>query len=169
MDQTENVAAPRSWWQPRKFPERFDQAVVLILNGIIMIVIVMALVSLTVKVVASLMVPGSLDPTDHVVFQTIFGMIFTVIIALEFRRSLLVVAEVPDSHVQVRAVVLIAILAILRKLLILDFTTTSAGQLLGLAATILALGAVYAVVREQDRRESDSHRRMAEIASGKNS
>ena len=134
-----------------------------------MIVIVMALVSLTVKVVASLMVPGSLDPTDHAVFQTIFGMIFTVIIALEFRQSLLVVAEVPDSLVQVRAVVLIAILAVLRKLLILDFTTTSAGQLLGLAATILALGAVYAVVREQDRRESASHRRMAEIASGKNS
>jgi uncharacterized membrane protein (DUF373 family) len=169
MDQTENAAAPRSWWKPRKFPERFDHAVVLILNGIIMIVIVMALVSLTVKVVASLMVPGSLDPTDHAVFQTIFGMIFTVIIALEFRRSLLVVAEVPDSLVQVRAVVLIAILAILRKLLILDFTTTSAGQLLGLAATILALGAVYAVVREQDRRESESHRRMAEVASGKNS
>src|ERR1700742_3562804 len=80
MDQTENVAAPRSWWNPRKFPERFDHAVVLILNGIIMIVIVMALVSLTVKVVASLMVPGSLDPTDHAVFQTIFGMIFTVIL-----------------------------------------------------------------------------------------
>jgi hypothetical protein len=29
------------------------------------------------------------DPTDHVVFQTVFGMIFTVIIALEFKRSLL--------------------------------------------------------------------------------
>jgi uncharacterized membrane protein (DUF373 family) len=169
MDQTENVAAPRSWWKPKELSWQFDHAIVLLLNGIIVIVIVMALVSLTVKVVASLMVPGSLDPTDHAVFQTIFGMIFTVIIALEFRRSLLVVAEVPDSLVQVRAVVLIAILAILRKLLILDFTTTSAGQLLGLAATILALGAVYAVVREQDRRESESHRRMAEIASGKNS
>ncbi len=169
MDQTENAAAPRSWWKARKFPERFEHAVVLILNGIIMIVIVMTLVSLTVKVFASLVLSGSLDPTDHAVFQTIFGMIFTVIIALEFRRSLLIVAEVSNSLVQVRAVVLIAILAIVRKLLILDLTTTSSGQLLALAATILALGAVYGLVREQDRRESDSHRRMAEIASGKNS
>ena len=38
-------------------------------------------------------------------FQTIFGMIFTVIIALEFKRSLVVMAERRDSVVQVRAVV----------------------------------------------------------------
>ena len=48
------------------------------------------------------------DPTDYGVFQAVFGTIFTVIIALEFKRSLLVLAERSDSVVQVRAVVLIA-------------------------------------------------------------
>jgi uncharacterized membrane protein (DUF373 family) len=52
-------------------------------------------------------------------------MIFTVIIALDFKRSLLLVAQRTDSVVQVRAVLLIAILAIVRKLIILDLPTTT--------------------------------------------
>jgi uncharacterized membrane protein (DUF373 family) len=98
---------------------------------------------------------SSFDPTDYTVFQSVFGMIFTVIIALEFKRSLLVVAERRDSVVQVRAVVLIALLAVVRKLIILDLKSTEALQLLALAAAILALGGVYWLIRDQDRR----HRR----------
>ena len=56
---------------------------------------------------------------------------------------------------QVRAVILIAMLAIVRKLIILDIDTTAASQLLALAAAILSLGAVYWLVRDQDRRESE--------------
>jgi len=78
--------------------------------------------------------------------------IFTVIIALEFKRSLLVLAERSDSVVQVRAVVLIALLAVVRKLIILDLSSTDAFHLLALAAAILALGAVYWLVRDQGRR-----------------
>ena len=85
------------------------------------------------------------------VFQAIFGAIFTVIIALEFKRSLLVVAERKESIVQVRTVILIALLAIVRKLIILDLASTDALQLFALAAAILALGAVYWLVRDQDR------------------
>jgi uncharacterized membrane protein (DUF373 family) len=85
------------------------------------------------------------------VFQAFFGMIFTVIIALEFKRSLLVVAERRDNVVQVRSVILIALLAVVRKLLILDVGTDTL-ELFGLAAAILALGAVYWIVRAGERR-----------------
>jgi uncharacterized membrane protein (DUF373 family) len=51
-------------------------------------------------------------------------------------------------------VILIAMLAIVRKLIILDLETTTASQLLSLAAAILSLGAVYWLVRDQDRREA---------------
>ena len=75
------------------------------------------------------------------------ALIFTVIIALEFKRSLLVVAERQESIVQVRTVILIALLAIVRKLIILDVASTDDLQLFALAAAILALGAVYWLVR----------------------
>ena len=95
---------------------------------------------------------GRVDPTDPTVFQAVFGMIFTVIIALEFKRALQIVTERRDTVVQVRAVILIAMLAIVRKLIILDIGPANTGELFGLAAAILALGAVYWLVRDQDRR-----------------
>jgi uncharacterized membrane protein (DUF373 family) len=127
--------------------------VILLLTGLIAIVIVFAVWNLALKVILSLILAGTFDPTDHTVFQAVFGMIFTVIIALEFKRSLLVLAERADTVVQVRTVILIAMLAVVRKLIILDLTTTNAQQLFALAAAILALGGVYWLVRDQDRRE----------------
>ena len=100
------------------------------------------------------------DPTDYSVFQVVFGMIFTVIIALEFKRSLLIVAERRDNVVQVCTVVLIALLAIVRKLLIVDFATTDALQLFALVSAILALGVVYWLVRDRDLRERSASVKM---------
>ena len=105
------------------------------------------------KILLSIVASRGFDPTDYAVFQALFGMIFTVIIALEFKRSLLVVAERRHSIVQVRTVILLALLAIVRKLMIIDLATTEAMQLFALAAAILALGVVYWLVRDQDRRE----------------
>jgi uncharacterized membrane protein (DUF373 family) len=82
-------------------------------------------------------------------------MIFTVIIALEVKKSLLVVAERRDSVVQIRSVVMIALLAICRKVIILDLTETDALHILALAAAILALGIVYWLVCDGDQCPGD--------------
>ncbi len=104
------------------------------------------------KIVGSVLL-SSFDPTDYSVFQAIFGTILTGIIALEFKKPLLLVAERRESVVQVRTVFLIAVLAIVHKLLILDVRTTDALQLFALSTAILALGGLNWVVRDQDRRE----------------
>jgi uncharacterized membrane protein (DUF373 family) len=83
-------------------------------------------------------------------------MIFTVIIALEFKKSLLVVAERSDTVVQIRSVVMIALLAICRKVIILDLTETDALHILALAAAILALGVVYWLIRDGYQRAADA-------------
>lgn len=49
---------------------------------------------------------------------------------------------------------LLAMLAIVRTLIILDLKGPEAAELFGLAAAMLALGAVYWLVRDQDRKES---------------
>jgi uncharacterized membrane protein (DUF373 family) len=105
-----------------------------------------------VKIVLGLILSGSLDPSDYAIFQAVFGMIFTVIIALEFKKSLLVIAERRDNVVQIRSVVLIALLAVCRKVIILDFRETDAPQVFALAAAILALGVVYWLIRDSDQR-----------------
>jgi len=149
----EEMTAAQARWALLTLYQRFEHIVILVLTGLIAIVIVFAIWNLALKIVLRLILAGAFDPTDQTVFQAVFGMIFTVIIALEFKRSLLVLAERGDTIVQVRTVILIAMLAVVRKLIILDLTTTNAQQLLALAAAILALGGVYWLVRDQDRRE----------------
>ena len=145
------LAAARKAWGPLTFYQKFEHVSVLVITALIAIVIVFAIWNLALKILLAVFTSG-FDPTDYAVFQALFGMIFTVIIALEFKRSLLVLAERRDSVVQVRAVVMIALLAVVRKLIILDLSSTEALQLFALSAAILALGGVYWLVRDQDRR-----------------
>lgn len=149
--QSEWATAKKNWGL-LTFYQRFEHVVVLILTAIIVVVVIAALWNLAVKVAVSIVLTGSFDPTDYTVFQAVFGMIFTVIIALEFKRSILVMAERKEGIVQVRTVVLLALLAIVRKLIILDLNNTDAVQLFALAAAVVALGGVYWLVVDQDRK-----------------
>jgi uncharacterized membrane protein (DUF373 family) len=151
-----HVEAKRVEWRAFTLYERFEDAVVLVLTALIAVVVVAALWSLARNILFALVLSGEFDPTDYTVFQTVFSRIFTVIIALEFKRSLLVAIDRRASVVQVRAVVLIAMLAIVRKLILLDLSSTEAQTLLALSAAILSLGGVYWLVRDQDRREREA-------------
>lgn len=153
MQLREELATARAEWALLSFYQKFEHAVVVMLTMLIAVVIGFAVWNLALKIIASILLSGSFDPTEYPVFQAIFGMIFRVIIALEFKRSLLVVAERRDSIVQVHTVILLALLAIVRKLIILDISPANAQQLFALAAAILALGGVYWLLREQDGRD----------------
>jgi uncharacterized membrane protein (DUF373 family) len=155
MPLKKEVADARAAFKALTPYQKFEQICVLILTGLIAAVVVFALWYLALDVVLGIY-RNTFDPTKHIVFQTVFGMIFTVIIALEFKRSLVGLAERRDSIIQVRAVILIALLAVVRKLIILDITHTEALTLFALAAAILALGCVYWLVR-------DRHERAAEV------
>jgi len=133
--------------------QRFEHVVITILTALIAVIVVAAVWNLSLKVLFGLVLSGGLDPSDHTAFQAEFGMIFTVIIALEFKKSLLVVAERRDTVVQIRSVVMIALLAICRKVIILDLAETDALHIFSLGAAILALGMVYWLI-------SDSHQRL---------
>ena len=131
--------------------QRFEHIVVLFLTALIAVVIVAALWTLSLKILFGLVLSGSLDPSDYSAFQAVFGMILTVIIALEFKKSLLVMAERRDTVVQIRSVVMIALLAICRKVIILDLTETDALHILAFAAAIFALGIVYWLIGNRDQ------------------
>jgi uncharacterized membrane protein (DUF373 family) len=145
----EQFAEARRRFDLLSFYGKFEHIVIFILTALIAVFVVFAVWNLALKVFQSI-ASSSLDPTDYTVFQSVFGAILTVIIALEFKRSLLVSTERQQSVVQVRTVILIALLAIVRKLLILDVSQATT-QLFALATTIIALGAVYWLVRDQDR------------------
>ena len=71
---------------------------------------------------------GLYEKFEHAILMVLTALIAVVIVAaaLEVKRSLLiVVTERHNSIVQVRTVVLLAMLAMVRKLIILDLATTA--------------------------------------------
>jgi uncharacterized membrane protein (DUF373 family) len=143
----------REAWPGLSTTSRFEQVVSLVLTGLISLVIAAALVNLRFRILI-LVLFGLLDPAETGVFQAVFGMIFTVLIALEFNHPIIGVLHRKESIVQVRTVVLIALLALVRKFIILDATKTEPLTIIGLAAAILALGSVHWLVRDQDRKDA---------------
>jgi uncharacterized membrane protein (DUF373 family) len=143
----------RKAWPGLSLYERFEEAVVVVLTGLIGLVVVAAMINLCFRVLV-LVIFGLLDPAEHSVFQAVFGMIFTVLIALEFNHSILSVLHRQESIIQLRTVILIALLALARKFIILDATKTEPLTIIGLAAAVLALGAVHWLVRDQDRKDT---------------
>jgi uncharacterized membrane protein (DUF373 family) len=77
-------------------------------------------------------------------------MIMTVLIALEFKHSVLAVLKRHHNVVQVRTVILIALLALVRKFIVLDATKVDPMTIIGLAVAAVALGGVYWLVRDKD-------------------
>jgi uncharacterized membrane protein (DUF373 family) len=152
MSIKEELGNARAQFKLLSLYQRFEHIVITILTALIAIIVVVAVWNLTLKIVFGLILPGNLDPSDYAIFQGVFGMIFTVIIALEFKKSLLVIAERRENVVQIRSVVMIALLAICRKVIILDVKETDALQIFALAAAILALGIVYWLIRDSDQR-----------------
>ena len=155
MELRQELDAGRQRWRRLTVYLKFEHAVVLVLTILLSVIIVSAIWKLAIKILYSLVLSDTFELTDLAAFQSVFGMVFTVIIALEFKRTLVLVTERTESVVQVRAVILIALLAIVRKLIILDIAPGDAPQLLALAVATLSLGGVYWLVRDQDRRERD--------------
>ena len=143
-------AETREHWPIMSVYERFEQIVAIVLSLVISVVIVLALVQLVIRVVP-LLLSGAIDPLEHEVFQVLFGTIMTLLIAMEFKHSIVRVALRRDSIIQVKTVILIGLIALARKFVILD-PETSPAKIAALAGATLALGATYWLLRERDDR-----------------
>lgn len=139
----------RVQWSLMNAYERFEQVIVLALGAIIALIIVIALFQLYRRVLP-LLLGGAIDPLDHDIFQMLFGSIFTVLIAMEFKHSIVRPAFRRDSVVQVRTVLFIALLALSRKFVILDTSATPASTIAALGFATLVLGIVCALLRRRD-------------------
>ena len=144
----------RSKWQTLSLYERFEQTIVAALILVIALIVALTTWQLflhTLQLVSS----HVLDPGDPQAFQGLFGMVLTVLIALEFKHTMLVVKHHRRAIVQVRAVVLIALLALVRRFIILDLYQTSPSTIAALAGASLALGVVFWIVGSKEEPQKE--------------
>ena len=146
-----NLVEMRRDWAVLSAYERFEALVALVLTLLIAGVILVALWRLTYGVVDTLLL-RSLNPLEHGVFQVVFGQILTVLIALEFNHTLQYVVTRERGIIQAKIVILIGVLALVRKIIVTDLSAIAPAALAAEAALILALGITYWLMRERDDR-----------------
>lgn len=137
------------YWKVMTVSERFEQIIASILGVIVAIVILLALWEL-LRLVGNTLVFQHQNVLDHRVFQQLFGAILTLLIAMEFQHSIIKVIERREHIIQTKIVILIALLALARKFIILDTSTTTPMMLLALSVGVVALGAVYWMIEQRD-------------------
>jgi len=143
-------------WPLMTLYERFEHIVLVVLSVIISLVVMVALLQLLVNIYSILMA-GVLNPMDYKIFQVIFGMIMTLLIAMEFKHSIIKVLERQSHIVQVKSIILLALLALARKFIIINLETTEPFKIIALAIAVLVLGAVYWLLSQQERTEKHLH------------
>jgi len=139
----------QAFWGVMNLYERFEQVIALLLSAVISIVIVIALWRL-INEVGEMFITGALNPLDHRIFQNVFGMILTLLIAMEFKHSIVKVIYRRAHIIQVKTVILIAQLALARKFIILDLKETGAMEIFALGFAILVLSVGHWLLKLQD-------------------
>jgi uncharacterized membrane protein (DUF373 family) len=125
--------------------ETFEHAVMFIITIAIVVIVIGGAWHLVQALVVSFIWESD-GVSEHTIFQNIFGIIFTILIALEFKRSLVIVKTSAENVVRVRSIILIAMLATVRRFIVADISSVDVSGMLALAGAILSLGIVYWLV-----------------------
>jgi uncharacterized membrane protein (DUF373 family) len=129
---------------------RFELVVSAVLLVFVSIIIVYSIVILGTTLVGEFI--GGFRGFEITALKDTFGLILTVLILVEFNHSIALAIRRRVGVLQARVIVVIAIIVIARKLILLDYATTDLPTLLALAGLALALGALYWLLSEIERR-----------------
>jgi uncharacterized membrane protein (DUF373 family) len=136
----------------QRFYSYFERAVAgAILLGMA-VVILLTLLNFLMSTIAVL--EGMPQEVEYRVFQRLFDRVLAALIALEIAHSVRDMVSGRHGQAQLRTVVVIGMLAVIRKLVVIDLETASGGVLAGLAAVVLALAVAFAITVDFGRRDA---------------
>jgi uncharacterized membrane protein (DUF373 family) len=131
---------PRILWGVRKF----EQVIVIVLLGLLMLTVASKTLDMARILIKDAISPPKFQLTDLELFE-IFGLFFMVLLGLELLETIKTYLD--DEILRVEVVFLVALVAIARKIVILDYATITPEMLFGIAALIIALSAGYYLVK----------------------
>jgi uncharacterized membrane protein (DUF373 family) len=139
----------------RKF-ERAMTAILIVMMALVVVESVGGLVwTLFRDVIASPPILGVNDLLD------VFGEFLLVLIGLELLETLKAYAR--ETIIRAEVILLVAMIALSRKIITLELKYTTPAQLLGIAALLIALAVAYFLIRRTRKRERESSARILRI------
>ncbi len=153
-----------NFWQNDNFLAALHGVEVLVakvMSLAMVVVILVAVYDLSIFLIRDFLVPEVSSPDFGrfaVSLFKIFGLFLNVLIALEILEN--ITAYLKKQVIQVELVIVTSLIAVARKIIILDLEQKTAADLIGLALAIFALSGSYWIVRTVNQRNlppSDSH------------
>ncbi|MGE5656133.1 MAG: phosphate-starvation-inducible PsiE family protein [Actinomycetota bacterium] len=133
--------------------ENLEGIVSKILSLVMIIVIASSVLDLILYLGKELMTPQPGDTILKDKLFVIFGLFLNVLIALEILEN--ITAYLKKHVVHVELVIVTSLIAVARKIIILDLEKKDAIDLIGLAVAIFALSISYLVIRQTTKRDRD--------------
>jgi len=128
----------------QKIIKAFEKVIVLGLLGMMMLAVLISTIELAVILFQELMKPPVFLLNIDEMLE-VFGFFLMVLIGLELLET--IKAYLKEDRVHAEVVFLVAIVAVSRKIIILNYKEITADMLYGMAAVIVALGIGYFCVR----------------------
>lgn len=134
--------------------ERVETIVSKILSIAMIVVILVSVYNLGIALFTALL-STTTEPTDNfgVILFNIFGMFLNVLIALEILEN--ITAYLKKHVIQVELVIVTSLIAVARKIIILDLEKKDALDLIALAVTIAALSVSYWIIRHINQKTQE--------------
>lgn len=124
--------------------KRFERVIVVGLLGMMMLAVLVSTIELAVILVQELLKPPRMLLNVDEMLE-VFGFFLMVLIGLELLET--IKAYLEEDRVHAEVVFLVALVAVSRKVIILDYKEIFPGLLYGMSALIVALGVGYFLVR----------------------
>ena len=129
----------------KKILKKFENVIVLTLLTLMMLAVFLSTLELAVILYQQIIAPPFLFLNIDEMLK-VFGFFLMVLIGLELLES--IKAYLEEHRVHAEIVFLVAIVAVSRKVIILNYKETAPEMLYGMAAIIVALGIGYFLVRK---------------------
>ena len=130
----------------KKFLSRFEHIIVIVLLGMMVVVVSLAMIELGVIIYQQMASPPLYMLLDFSDLLKIFGFFFMILIGLELIEAIKVYLS--SEVIPIEIIFMVAIIAITRKVIILDFENWDPLTLIGIAAIILSLSIGYYAVKK---------------------
>jgi uncharacterized membrane protein (DUF373 family) len=123
---------------------RFEKILYIILLALLAVVLVVSVVDLA-YIVSTYILDGPFPILQNKEILSIFSLFLLVLIGIEFFETIL--SYLRENVVHVEVIIMIAVIAVARKIIILDASETSDMHLIGLSLMMVCLGIAYYLVR----------------------
>jgi uncharacterized membrane protein (DUF373 family) len=132
------------------FLKRFERLIIMALLVMMIFVVFLSTIELGVVLVQEMLKPPFLLLNiEEMLF--VFGFFLMVLIGIELMETVKIYLEKERVHVEV--ILMVAIIAISRKVIIMDIKKVEALDLLGIAAIIVALSSGYFLIKRGKKKD----------------